>query len=98
MAFKWFVSRDRVFTLIVGFSLFWWHGFGVAEFVFLTSIVFVTAATLTDQIKYLYFYWPLREDEMAEGNPDSPVHIVMWKLRGYWVATMIGMIIIVWVS
>lgn len=94
-AFKWFVSRGRVFTLIIGFLLFWWHGFSAAESIFLTSIVFVTAAFLTDQIKYLYFYWPLREDEMAEGTPGSRVHLVMWKLRGYWVTTLIGMIIVV---
>lgn len=96
-AFKWLISPSRVLTVFVGLILFWWYGFGSLESVILTSIVFVTAAILTDQIKYLYFYWPLREDEMAEGDPDSRVHGVMWKLRGYWVTTLIGMVIVVWV-
>lgn len=92
---KWFLSLGRIFTLTVGFSLFWWHGFSAGESVFLTSILFITTAILTDQIKYLYFYWPLREGEIAEVDLNSRVHWVMWKIRGYWVTTLIGIAIVV---
>lgn len=91
---RWLISPGRLLSFAIGFVVFSSEGFGLSLSVSLAVLILLSAAVLTDQIKYLYFYWPFRDGHLIEGDSNQLRDRLIMTLRGYWVTTSLGVIIV----
>lgn len=93
---EWLFSSGRLLTVLVGLALFELAGFSFIDALGLTLVVYFAASLLADQIKYYYFYWPLRERTEPEVNATTFGERFVMTLRCYWISTILAVCIVWW--
>lgn len=90
----WLANFGHGLAFLTGLLFFLYNGFGLAVATILTSVVFFASSFLSDQIKYFYFYWPLRDGVSRYESGESTVDRSVIEARSHWFSTLLSFVIL----